>query len=327
MPRSRRVSLAAAVIAALALVGGCASTADTDSSVASDSATVTVDSAYGEVAVPADPHRVAAVSYDTPWQLLSLGVTPIATIDYSQWIESYTAEQQAGIADAATIGTYGEINYEALAAAGPDLIVGVVDEVDEAAYERLSDIAPTVIVGGDARGDWMQITEELAAATARTQTWEESKTAYETLRDQTTADYADVIAANTWINFSFGNDAGQFSVQLPTGSTGNLIVNELGLAYGLGAQIEDADGAGYVSLPLEQLPTVFDGVTYALTFAAVDGTPYDAIEEIESSEIFQTLDVAQTGNVYAMRTSVTDYESAQDWINELVTNVLEPLSQ
>lgn len=325
MPRIRRVSLAAVVIAALTVVGGCASTADTDT--ASGSATVTVDSAYGEVAVPADPQQVAAVSYDTPWQLLSLGVTPIATIDYSQWIDSFTAEQQAGIADAATIGTYGEINYEALAAADPDLIVGVVDEVDEAAYERLSEIAPTVIVGGDARGDWMQITEELAAATGRTQTWEESKTAYETLRDQTTADYADVIAANTWINFSFGNDAGQFSVQLPTGSTGNLVVNELGLTYGPGAQIDDTDGGGYVSLPLEQLPTVFDGVTYALTFAAVDGTPYDAIEEIESSEIFQTLDVAQTGNIYAMRTSVTDYESAQDWINELVTNVLEPLSQ
>ncbi len=321
----RRVSLAAAAIAALAMLGGCASTTDADP--ADVGSTVTVESFYGDVVVPADPQRVAAVSYDTPWQLLSLGVTPVATIDYSQWLDSYTAEQQAGIADAATIGTYGEVNYEALAAADPDLIVGVADEVDEAAYQRLSSIAPTVIVGGDARGDWMKITEQLAAATGRVQAWQDSKKAYEELRDQTKAQFGDVIAANTWINFSFGDDAGQFSVQLPTGSTGNLVVNELGLAYGAGAELDDADGRGYISLPLEQLPTVFDGVTYALTFSAVDGTPYDAIEQIRSSEIFQTLEVAQTGNIYAMRISVTDYESAQDWVNELVANVLEPLSQ
>ncbi len=292
----------------------------------SPSGTLTVASAYGDVEVPADPQRVAGVSYNTPWQLQSLGVTPIATIDYSNWLSSYTPEQQAFIADAKPIGTYGEINFEALSATEPDLIIGDASEVDEATYQRLSTIAPTVIVGGGTRGDWQSITEQTAAALGKSDTWAASKAAYEQLRDTTKATYADVINGNRWINFSFGNDAGQFSVQLPTGDTGNLIVNEMGIPYGPGAQLEDTDGSGYASLPLEQLPTVFDDVTVALTFVQADGTSYDGITAITESPLFQSLDVATSGQIYGLSTSVTDYETAMDWINELTTKVLEPLS-
>ncbi|WP_100811134.1 MULTISPECIES: ABC transporter substrate-binding protein [unclassified Microbacterium] len=331
MPISRRIGAFVALAATLALVTGCASdagspAANTDSNTDS-SETFTMTTVYGDVEVPASADRIAAVSYDTPWQLMSLDVQPIATIDYSRWLDSYTPEQQAFIADAANIGTFGEVNFEALASATPDLIIGDAYEVDEATFERLSDIAPTVILGGGARGDWQSLTKQAAEATGTTAVWEASKTAYEELRDSTREKYADVIEKNVWINFSFGDEAGQFSVQLPTGSTGNLVVNEMGLAYGPGAQIEDAERRGYVALPLEQLPTVFDGVTQALTFAATDGVIPTGIQEIIDSNIFQTLDVAKSGNIYALTSSVTDYETAQDWIDELTEKVLEPLSE
>ena len=327
MPISRRFGAFVALTATFALVTGCASNADPATEPAASDATFTMTTVYGDVEVPIDAERVAAVSYDTPWQLMSLDVEPIATIDYSRWIDSYTPEQQEYIADAATIGTYGELNFEALASATPDLIIGDAYEVDEATFERLSDIAPTVILGGEDRGDWQSLTEQAAEATGTTDTWEASKAAYEELRDSTKETYADVIENNVWINFSFGDEAGQFSVQLPTGSTGNLVVNEMGLAYGPGAQLEDTEERGYVALPLEQLPTVFDGVTQALTFAATDGVIYEGIQEIIDSEIFQTLDVAKSGNIYSLTSSVTDYETAQDWINELTEKVLEPLSE
>lgn len=327
MPITRRIGAFAALATTFALVTGCASTAPSSPADTATGETFTMATVYGDVEVPASAERVAAVSYDTPWQLMSLDVQPIATIDYSQWLDSYTPEQQEYIADAATIGTYGELNFEALASATPDLIIGDAYEVDEATFQRLSDIAPTVILGGEDRGDWQSLTEQAAEATNTTDVWEASKSAYEELRDSTKEKYADVIADNVWINFSFGNEAGQFSVQLPTGSTGNLVVTEMGLAYGPGAQIEDTDASGYVALPLEQLPTVFDGVTQALTFAATDGAIYEGIQEIIDSEIFQTLDVAKSGNIYALSSSVTDYETAQDWIRELTEKVLEPLSE
>ncbi|MDV6276523.1 hypothetical protein R3Q06_23775 [Rhodococcus erythropolis] len=43
------------------------------------------------------------------------------------------------------------MNFDALAGADPDIIVGDADEVDQAAFDRLSGIAPTVIVKGAPR--------------------------------------------------------------------------------------------------------------------------------------------------------------------------------
>ncbi|MFG6278430.1 ABC transporter substrate-binding protein [Microbacterium sp. 5K110] len=329
MPRRRRAAMTVAAAAVtLTLLSGCASVASAPAAVPTSAASTTVESAYGEVTVPQQPQRVAAVSYDTPWQLMSLDVKPIATIDYSRWADSFSPTQMAYIADAAKIGTYGEINFEALTAARPDVIVGTVDEVDEATYRRLSAIAPTVIAGGTARGDWQRITEQTAAATGATAKWESEKAAFETLRDETKETYRAQIEGNRWINFSFGDAAGQFSVQLPTGSTGDLVVNEMGLAYGPGAaSLPDADGAGYVSLPFEQLPTVFEDVTVALTFSSADGAALPAVSEVVNAPVFQTLPVAQNGRVYALRTLVTDYVTAQDWVRELVDTVLEPMQK
>jgi iron complex transport system substrate-binding protein len=322
--RRRRTAFALTTAAlTLALLSGCASTP-----ASSTAASTTVQSAYGEVSVPQRPERVAAVSYDTPWQLMSLEVKPVATIDYSRWADSFSADQMAWISDATAVGTYGEINFEALAATRPDLIIGTADEIDQATYERLSAIAPTVITGGADRGDWQAITEQTAAATGTTDKWQAEKAAFETLRDETTTTYGTVIAANRWINFSFGDEPGQFSVQLPTGSTGDLVVNEMGLTYGPGAaDLPDTAGRGYVSFPLEQLPTVFDEVTVALTFAAADGTADPGVSEVVDSPIFQTLPVAQSGHVYGMSTTVTDYVTAQAWVHELVDSVLEPLDK
>lgn len=323
-----RVALAAAIIVPLFAVTACSSAEGASSGSGSDDAgTVVVDTVYGEVTVPTEPERVAAVSYDTPWQVMSLDVPVVATIDYSQWIDGYTKEQQAYIADAQPVGTYGEINFEALAGAAPDLIVGDAYEVDEATFTRLNEIAPTVIVGGEERGDWQSLTEDLATALSVHDTWAEAKTSYEARRDEVKEQYADVIAANTWANFSLGDEAGQFSIQLPTGSTGNLIVNEMGLTYGDGIPLDDEGGFGYASFALEQIGTILDGVTVGLTFQNPDGSMIPAIKDVIDSSLFQQLEIAKTGQVYGMVTNVTDYRSAEGWIDELTTKVLEPLSK
>ena len=320
-----RAALAAAVIVPLFAVTACASAAGSSGGASGD--TVTVDTVYGEVTVPAEPERVAAISYDTPWQVMSLDIPVIAAIDYTQWIDGYTAEQQAYIADAAKVGSYGEVNFEALAGAAPDVIVGDAYEVDEATFERLSEIAPTVIVGGDERGDWKTITEDLATALGAHDTWEEAKASYEASRDAVKEEYADVIAANTWANFSLGDEAGQFSIQLPTGATGNLIVNEMGLTYGEGIPLDDEGGFGYASFPLERIGEILSGVTVGLTFENPDGSMIPAIKDVIDSSLFQQLDIAKSGRVYGMVTNVTDYRSAEAWIDELTTKALEPLSQ
>ncbi|WP_223626395.1 ABC transporter substrate-binding protein [Microbacterium sp. EST19A] len=323
-----RAVLATAAIVPLALtVTACAGGDLSADAAGADGDTVVVDSAYGEVTIPVEPERVAAISYDTPWQVMSLDVPVVASIDYTPWIDSYTADQQEFIGEAESVGSYGELNYEALAATEPDIILGDAYEVDEATYTRLSEIAPTVIVGGGERGDWQSITEEIATALGRHDNWQEAKDSYEARRDEVKEQYADVISGNTWANFSLGDEAGQFSIQLPTGSTGNLIVNEMGLTYGSGIPLDDEEGFGYASFALEQVGTILDGVTVGLTFSNPDGTMMPAIQEVIDSSLFQELEIAKNDRVYGLATSVTDYPSAEAWIDELTIEVLEPLSK
>jgi iron complex transport system substrate-binding protein len=319
--RAARIVATAVATLSLATLAACSSTADAESTSAG---TRTVDSVYGEIEVPATPERVAAVSYDTPWQLMSLDVTPVAAQDYGRWIDSFSQAQQDFVEGVPTIGTFGEINYEAIAATEPDLIIGEAGEVDEVAFDRLSDIAPTVIVGGDTRGDWGAITEDTATAVGKSELWATEKAEFEATRDHLKTDYADVISGNEWIHFSLGDDASQFSVQQPTGATGNLVVNELGLEYGPGVPTDYAD-SGYGSYPLEQLGPIFDGVTVALTFANADGSPNEAIQAIEDNELFTRLAVAQNDHVFHLVTSVTDYKTATEWLNEVEEKVLAVL--
>lgn len=320
--RSARATL---VVAALVVLTACSTSAADNA--ASAPATRTISTVYGEVVVPSSPQRVAAVSYDTPWQLKSLDVRPVATIDYARWADQFTPEQRAFVADAARIGTFGQPNFEALAAATPDLIIGSADEIDQPMYDKLAAIAPTVVVTGDSRGDWTSLTRQVAEATGRTDAWQADRAAYEQLRDQTRATYGPVIDGNTWIHFSFGDDSGQFSVQLPTGTTGNLVVNEMGMTYSAAAaQLPDPDNRGYASPSLEQLPVVFDGVTAALTFRQPDGEPYDGITAITDSQLFRDLAVSRADHVFYLTTEVTDYDTAQTWIKEVTSNALQPLA-
>ncbi|MFI2591563.1 ABC transporter substrate-binding protein, partial [Rhodococcus erythropolis] len=83
---SRVIAAAAAAVVGAMLMTGCSS-----SSADSEQTDVrTVASAYGDIEVPVSPQRVVAASYDTPWQLMSLGVKPAAVQDYGKWISEFT---------------------------------------------------------------------------------------------------------------------------------------------------------------------------------------------------------------------------------------------
>lgn len=309
-------SASAASSAGTSSASGDATQADTGSS-------RTVDTAYGPVIVPVDPQAVAAVSYDTPWQLMSLGVTPVAVQDYSRYQTYFTPEQLAFVAEVPTIGGYGEPDLEALAAAAPDVIVGDAYEIDEAMFAQLSQIAPTVAIGGE-RGDWEGVTQALADVVGKTATWEDTRAAYTATLDRLKQQYATVIADNRWIHFSLGNSEGEFSVQQPTGATGKLVVDELGLQYGPGVPT-DWDPAGYGSYSLEQLGSVFDGVTVALYPAQVDGSTASTIQAIIDNPLFVALPVAQQHRVYGIPVGVTDYVTAVNWLAAVESQVLSQL--
>jgi iron complex transport system substrate-binding protein len=106
----------------------------------------TISHEHGSTTVPPNPQRVVTVGYNDQDFVLALGVVPIAT---RGWYENYNtlpwvAKATAGRGVSHAAGS-DEINFEAIAAAAPDVILALYEDIDGKAYKRLSAIAPTVV--------------------------------------------------------------------------------------------------------------------------------------------------------------------------------------
>ena len=139
-----RVRLGTALVAllvAIATVTGCSSATTTERA----QETVTISHKFGETEVPKNPARVVTVGWNDQDFVLALGIVPIVT---RAWFDSYNdypwVQEATGGKGVATMGGDG-IDYEAVAAAKPDVIFAVYETVDQPTYDRLSQIAPTVI--------------------------------------------------------------------------------------------------------------------------------------------------------------------------------------
>lgn len=260
---TRRRLLGAGVAGGLALLAGCSTTEDAASAADASAppGTRTVQTAHGAVEVPTQPQRIVAVGYDTPFQLMSVGVTPVGIFDYSQWYDQYPSDQVAFLEPIATIGEWGAPDLEKIAAQTPDLIVGVADELKEGVFDQLSKLAPTALFDSPTRGDWETAVTDVADVVGAADALTAGKKEYEDLLARLSVDYRSALTEQTWISYSFGDADGQFSVQFPSGATGALM-QKLGMT--LGSVIKTADPeSGYVSYSVEKAD-LLDDVTVAL---------------------------------------------------------------
>jgi iron complex transport system substrate-binding protein len=142
--------LGGAALAALGLAG-CGN----DETRADGSATRTVQTDKGPVRVPVDPQRIVVLSGGLTGYLLALGAPVIATdtrvlgvaVDEAGFPVTWSGPARQRGTDALPGG---DLDLEAVAAATPDLIVGggqgFTAMQATKAYDRLTRIAPTVIV-------------------------------------------------------------------------------------------------------------------------------------------------------------------------------------
>ncbi|MEV0193959.1 iron-siderophore ABC transporter substrate-binding protein [Kitasatospora purpeofusca] len=161
----RRQRLAATVAAAAlgaGLLVGCGSDATgkatNDSAAGGTSAgtfPVTVEHAFGSTKVDKAPKRVVTVGYTDDQAVLAFGIKPVGMVDQypnpagqspdinTQWP---WVKDKWGDAKPEVVLNNGDAgpNFEKIAALRPDLIVAVYSEIDQAAYDKLSKIAPTV---------------------------------------------------------------------------------------------------------------------------------------------------------------------------------------
>ena len=163
LKRSRRLAaILSAAALGVGLLAGCGSDSS-DSDKAGDSTTtaaagafpVTVEHAFGTTEVTKAPERVVSVGYTDDQTILAFGIKPVGMVDQypnpagkspdinTQWP---WVKDKWGDTKPEVIMKNGDSgpNYEKIAALRPDLIIAVYSEIDQAAYDKLSRIAPTV---------------------------------------------------------------------------------------------------------------------------------------------------------------------------------------
>jgi ferric hydroxamate transport system substrate-binding protein len=104
--------------------------------------TVTHDG--GDTTLEQKPTRIVALEWHTVEDLLVMGIQPVAIADV-EGFKTWVTIDVALADDVQDVGTRQEPSLEALAAAQPDLILGL-DYRDIALYDQLSAIAPTILV-------------------------------------------------------------------------------------------------------------------------------------------------------------------------------------
>ena len=112
---------------------------------------VTVEHKYGKTTVESEPKRVVTVGYTDQDATLALGVVPVGVGDFLggyEWRERPWAQDALKGAEPEVVSGQ-EINFEAVAAQRPDLIVAINAGLKQADYEKLSQLAPTVAQSGD----------------------------------------------------------------------------------------------------------------------------------------------------------------------------------
>lgn len=146
--------MASTVLLGAALVAGCgSSTTPTNGSTTSAAAsgdTVTVSHEFGETTIPADPKRVVTAGWIDQDYVLALGVVPVGSrggyfenYDDFPWVQQETGGKGVPAIEGDSI------NFEGIAAAKPDVIFAINETIDQKTYDRLSQIAPTVVQSAD----------------------------------------------------------------------------------------------------------------------------------------------------------------------------------
>jgi iron complex transport system substrate-binding protein len=112
---------------------------------------VTVEHKFGSTTVEEAPERVVTVGYTDQDATLAVGVVPVAVGDFLggyDWRDRPWAQDALGGAQPKVVAGQ-QINFEAVAAQRPDLIIAINAGLKKADYDKLARIAPTVAQSGD----------------------------------------------------------------------------------------------------------------------------------------------------------------------------------
>lgn len=247
--RTRRSFLAAAAVTAGALtLAACAGSASSDgeadagSGSAPDSAAqfpITIEHAFGETVIDAQPERVATVGWSNQEVALALGVVPVimerATWGDDDdngvlpWVEDKLTELGAETPEMFD-GTEG-VDFEAIADATPDVILAAYSGLSQDDYATLSEIAPVVAYPDVAWGTtWQEMITMDGTALGLQQEAEGLVTDYETQLSDAVGGYESLDGQGAGFVFFDVNDLSSVSFYTTVDPRARFLSEQAGFA-------------------------------------------------------------------------------------------------
>ncbi|GAA3398399.1 ABC transporter substrate-binding protein [Cryptosporangium minutisporangium] len=315
--------LSAAVLA-LALLAGCGSS-DDSTSASDEAATRSFSADNGTVEIPVNPQRVVATGYAVP-ALIEADAKLVGISSWKRGIPLMTPEDLATYNELTKVAgeTAAETNYEAIAAAKPDLIVigvpkPVLADID---LDRLKGIAPVVAIGPTIPDAWRTLSQKQADAAGATEQFEKGKQAYEAKAAELKTKYASALDSLKFGHVGGYGDIskGQFHREFAK-SWGTNVAGDIGVTY-YGQVKEPGEGSKAVSEypSLEELSASLgeaDAITYTVQ---PDGTPSDSVQAVLDSPLWKNLKAVKAGKVFAIRyTEAATYPAATKTLDAIDT--------
>ncbi|MCZ4553985.1 iron-siderophore ABC transporter substrate-binding protein [Rhodococcus maanshanensis] len=276
--------LGIAALAATTLVGCASDTADSGDAAAGDGTyPVRIENTFGTTTLEARPDRLVTMGWNAQDVLYALGLTPVGQPKYvyganpngvMPWAEKYYDADKTTLFDDPQAG---EPSIETLAALAPDAILAPYEGFDQAYYDKLSRLAPTVAYPGKAwQTTWQDQTSIIGEAVGKP---DEAQGLIDGL-GKTLADTGSQhpeFAGKTLAVVNFDTGAGEANVYLPTDPRVQVLT-ELGFVNAPGVEklaAANESGKFYQDISLENVHDIDADVIVAFTDGATDplGSP------------------------------------------------------
>lgn len=299
--RSRRAfGLVAFALVTALLVGVGAPLAAQD-----DAFPVTIEHKFGSTTITEAPERVVSLGFTDQDPLLALGVTPVA-VRYFYGDETDAifpwADDEAGSAQPEVLNmTFGALNYEAILALDPDLIIAVYSGITEEEYNLLSQIAPTVAQSADYIDfgmPWDETTRLIGAAVGKSDEAEALISSLEGLFEQAREQNPEFEGKEVAVAYNMGEGYGFYTDQDPRGrfftDLGFVVPEEL---------VDLAGDLFYANVSLETLDLLDRDLLVFVGLQFAEGGQ----DAVESDPILSGLAAVKDGHVIYVQ---QDYDDA-----------------
>lgn len=283
------------------------------------------DAQNGIVEIPVDPQRIVACGYAT-LPLIQAGADLAAVCEWTREIESMDAETLAAyeaLPKVAPDASIAELDYEAVTAARPDLIImGVPARVQgELDMTKLEALAPVVFLGPTDPGQWRELGEQYADAAGVADAYGEFKDEYEARAAAIAEKYAGTLGGSKFAGVCSvcGTEPSEFFREYASSYTTNLF-DDLGFDF-FGEPVDPAEVHGEY-LSLEHVPENLGEADVIVYGVEADGSVAPEMEAMFQSPLWQNLPAVKAGNLVPVRHgSAATYETALLALNSIDTGL------